>query len=318
MAREIFIDLSSFQKDLTVDDYKKLGVKKAIVKISESTNYVNPYIHDLVDKAAAGGVNAFAFYHFGRFTNDSQAVSEAKYFIDNSKAKINVKSKTLMILDAEISGMPTSSVIVFLKALRDAGFKTGFYTGKNLLTSFDLEAIKPYMDFFWLASYPTVAPADKNPDFNYFPSAKYVDAWQYTDNLLGMKVDGSITVTDNGKDVFNANNSSQSSENKPLAQSSKPATNPTPAQPKTWVDAQGDKWVEEHGTFISNTYINLRWGAKTISSVATQIGPGTEIKYDAYSNHDGYVWLRQPRSGGGYLYLVGRNAYTNEPWGTFK
>ena len=125
MAREIFIDLSSFQKDLTVDDYKKLGVKKAIVKISESTNYVNPYIHDLVDKAAAGGVNAFAFYHFGRFTNDSQAVNEAKYFIDNSKAKINVKPKTLMILDAEISGMPTSSVIVFLKALRDAGFKIG-------------------------------------------------------------------------------------------------------------------------------------------------------------------------------------------------
>lgn len=187
MAREIFIDLSSFQKDLTVDDYKKLGVKKAIVKISESTTYVNPYIHDLVDKAAAGGVNAFAFYHFGRFTNDAQAVNEAKYFIDNSKAKINVKPKTLMILDAEINGMPASSVIVFLKALRDAGFRTGFYTGKNLLASFDLEAIKPYMDFFWLASYPTVAPADKNPDFNYFPSAKYVDAWQYTDNLLGMR-----------------------------------------------------------------------------------------------------------------------------------
>lgn len=132
------------------------------------------------------------------------------------------------------------------------------------------------------------------------------------------EVDGSITVTDNGNDVFNANNSSQSSGNKPVAQPSKPATSPTSAQPKTWIDAQGDKWVEEHGTFISNTYINLRWGAKTISSVATQIGPGTEIKYDAYSNHDGYVWLRQPRSGGGYLYLVGRNAYTNEPWGTFK
>lgn len=113
MAREIFIDLSSFQKDLTVDDYKKLGVKKAIVKISESTNYVNPYIHDLVDKSAAGGVNAFAFYHFGRFTNDAQAVNEAKYFIDNAKNQVNVKPKTLMILDAEINGMPTSSVIVF-------------------------------------------------------------------------------------------------------------------------------------------------------------------------------------------------------------
>lgn len=316
MTREIFVDLSSFQKDKTVDDYKKLGVKKAVVKISESTNYVNPYIHDLIDKAAAGGVNGFAFYHFGRFTNDSQAVAEAKFFIDNSKGKVNVKPGTLMILDAEIDGMPTGSVIAFLKILRDAGFKTGFYTYKYMLPKFNLEAIKPYMDWFWLAAYPTKGPADKNPDFNYFPSAKYVDAWQYTDNLLGMSVDGSITVTDNGNKLFNASdNESQSNAGKPDPQPAKPAT---PTQPKTWVDAQGDKWVEEHGTFISNTYINLRWGAKTISSVATQIGPGTEIKYDAYSNHDGYVWLRQPRSGGGYLYLVGRNAYTHEPWGTFK
>lgn len=326
MAREIFVDLSSFQKDLTVDDYKQLGVNKAIVKISESTNYVNPYIHDLVDKAAAGGVNGFAFYHFGRFTNDAQASSEAKYFIDNAKSQVDVKPGTLMVLDAEIKGMPTSSAIVFLKALRDAGFKTGFYTYKYLLPNFDLEAIKPYMDWFWLAAYvkENGAADDKNPDFNYFPAANYVDAWQYTNNLLGYKVDGSITVTDNGNDVFNANNSSESSESNTVEKAvEKAVENPSqpaadPAQPQTWVDAQGDKWVEEHGTFISNTYINLRWGAKTISTVALTIGPGTEIKYDAYSNHDGYVWLRQPRSGGGYLYLVGRNAYTHEPWGTFK
>lgn len=312
MAREIFIDLSSFQKDLTVDDYKKLGVKKAIVKISESTNYVNPYIHDLVDKSAAGGVNAFAFYHFGRFTNDAQAVNEAKYFIDNAKNQVNVKPKTLMILDAEINGMPTSSVIVFLKALRDAGFRTGFYTGKNLLASFDLEAIKPYMDFFWLASYPTVAPADKNPDFNYFPSAKYVDAWQYTDNLLGMKVDGSITVTDNGNDVFNANNSSQSSGNKPVSQPVNTST-----QPKTWTDVQGMTWHEEHGTFITGGAINLRWGANTQSTLIATLPAGSEVKYNAWARDGvGRVWLQQPRENGHDGYLVGRVG--TEAWGTFK
>lgn len=314
MAREIFIDLSSFQKDLTVDDYKKLGVKKAIVKISESTNYVNPYIHDLVDKSAAGGVNAFAFYHFGRFTNDAQAVNEAKYFIDNAKNQVNVKPKTLMILDAEINGMPTSSVIVFLKALRDAGFRTGFYTGKNLLASFDLEAIKPYMDFFWLASYPTVAPADKNPDFNYFPSAKYVDAWQYTDNLLGMKVDGSITVTDNGNDVFNVSDNANGSAS---SQPSKPSIKPTPAQPKTWTDVQGMTWHEEHGTFVTGGAINLRWGATTQSAIITTLPAGSEVKYNAWARDTvGRVWLQQPRSNGHDGYLVGRVG--TEAWGTFK
>lgn len=314
MAREIFIDLSSFQKDLTVDDYKKLGVKKAIVKISESTNYVNPYIHDLVDKAAAGGVNGFAFYHFGRFTNDAQAVAEAKYFIDNSKNTVNVKPGTLMILDAEIDGMPTSSVIVFLKALRDAGFKTGFYTYKYLLPNFNLEAIKPYMDFFWLASYPTKGPADKNPDFNYFPSAKYVDAWQYTKNLLGFKVDGSITVTDNGNKLFNARDNANGSTS---SQPSKPSIKPTPAQPKTWTDGQGMTWHEEHGTFITGGAINLRWGANTESMLITTLPAGSVVKYNAWARDSaGRVWLQQPRGSNHYGYLVGRVG--NDAWGTFK
>ena len=314
MAREIFIDLSSFQKDLTVDDYKKLGVKKAIVKISESTNYVNPYIHDLVDKAAAGGVNGFAFYHFGRFTNDAQAVAEAKYFIDNSKNTVNVKPGTLMILDAEIDGMPISSVIVFLKALRDAGFKTGFYTYKYLLPNFNLEAIKPYMDFFWLASYPTKGPADKNPDFNYFPSAKYVDAWQYTNNLLGFKVDGSITVTDNGNKLFNARDNANGSTS---SQPSKPSIKPTPAQPKTWTDGQGMTWHEEHGTFITGGAINLRWGANTQSAIITTLPAGSVVKYNAWARDGvGRVWLQQPRPNGKNAYLVGRVG--NEAWGTFE
>lgn len=314
MAREIFVDLSSFQKDLTVDDYKKLGVKKAIVKISESTNYVNPYIHDLVDKSVAGGINGLVFCHFGRFTNDAQAANEAKYFIDNAKNQVNVKPNTLMILDAEIKDMPTSAVIVFLKALKDAGFKTGFYTYKYLLPSFDLEAIKPYMDWFWLAAYVKAngAPDDKNPDFNYFPSAKYVDAWQYTDNLLGFKVDGSITVTDNGNNLFNA------SENVPQSNSSKPVTHfvSSSTQEKSWTDNLGMNWYEEYGTFITGGAINLRWGATTQSSIIAQLPAGVEVKYDAWSRDQaGRVWLRQPRANG-YGYLVGRVG--NEAWGTFK
>ncbi|MCI7591212.1 MAG: glycoside hydrolase family 25, partial [Lactobacillus johnsonii] len=46
-----------------------------------------------------------------------------------------------------------------------------------------------------------------------------------------------------------------------------------------------------------------------------QLPAGTEVKYDAYSRHGGYVWIRQPRSNG-YGYLVCRAG--NEPWGTFK
>ena len=92
-------------------------------------------------------------------------------------------------------------------------------------------------------------------------------------------------------------------------------------QPKSnsnsWTDSLGDVWHHESGTFISNSWINLRWGAKNTSSRIGTITPGDVIKYDAWSRHDGYVWIRQPRSNGQYGYLVVRDS-NNQPFGYFK
>jgi GH25 family lysozyme M1 (1,4-beta-N-acetylmuramidase) len=311
MAREIMIDLASYQANLTANDYRAIGATKAIVKVTESTNYVNPYIQSEVNNAAAGGVNGFAFYHFGRFTNDAGAKAEAEFFIANAKAKANVKPGTLLVLDAEINNMPTSSVIVFLDTLRNAGYHTGFYTYKYLLPKFDLEAIHQHCDFFWLAAYVLAnGKADgKEPNFNYFPSANYVDAWQYTDNLLGYKVDGSITLTDNALALFNP------TEVKQPEQPAQPANKPAET---VWKDALGDEWHAENGTFTSTTALHLRWGAKVTATSIAVLPSGSLIKYDAWSRHNGFVWLRQPRGNGQYGYLVCRNANTGEPYGTFK
>ena len=316
--RTTVIDLASFQSGLTVANYKAIGAEYAIVKISESTNYTNPYIRSLIDLSAAGGIKGYAFYHFGRFHNDAQAVAEANYFINAAKARANVKPGTLMILDAEIQGMPTSSVIAFLDTLRAAGYHTGFYTYKYLLPNFDLEAIHPHMDMFWLASYPlrNGMAADKNPDFNYFPSANYVDLWQYTDNLLGYHVDGSITITDNAIKLFNPSSAPAPAPQKPIEQE-KPAINPTlPAH--SWVDDLGVRWFAEQGTFTSTTDLHLRWGAAPSSSVIAVLHPGDVVKYDAWARTNGFVYVRQPRSNGQYGYVAVRNAATGEAYGTFK
>ena len=92
------------------------------------------------------------------------------------------------------------------------------------------------------------------------------------------------------------------------------------AQPKqsSWRDSLGDTWHAEKGTFVADTWLHLRWGAKPSSSSIALIGPGSVIKYDAYSRHNGYVWIRQPRGNGQYGYVVVRNAYTSHPYGTFK
>lgn len=86
----------------------------------------------------------------------------------------------------------------------------------------------------------------------------------------------------------------------------------------SWRDALGDTWHSERGTFTASTWINLRWGARTTSSRIATLAPGSQVKYDAWSNHGGYVWIRQPRSHGGYAYLAVRNANTHQPFGSFK
>ncbi|WP_260251302.1 GH25 family lysozyme [Limosilactobacillus fermentum] len=312
--RTTVIDLASFQSGLTVDNYKAIGAEYAIVKISESTNYTNPYIRSLIDLSAAGGIKGYAFYHFGRFHNDAQAVAEANYFINVAKARANVKPGTLMILDAEIQGMPTSSVITFLDTLRAAGYRTGFYTYKYLLPNFDLEAIHPHMDMFWLAAYPLAngRAADKNPDFNYFPSTNYVDLWQYTDNLLGYNVDGSITITDNAIKLFNPSTAPAPAP-QPKVDQSKPVVNPQ----TTWTDNLGAVWHAEDGKFISNTALHLRWGALPSASTIAVLPAGSVINYDAWSRGNDFVYVRQPR-GNGYGYIAVRNAKTGEAYGKFE
>ena len=112
-----------------------------------------------------------------------------------------------------------------------------------------------------------------------------------------------LRVADNGQGAKVSNKVQQ-----PIAQ---------PSQ-SSWRDGLGDTWHSEKGTFVANTWLHLRWGAKPSSSSIAVIGPGSVIKYDAYSRHNGFVYVHQPRGNGQYGYVAVRNAYTNEAYGTFK
>lgn len=299
MTREIVLDASNYQEKLTAKDYARIGATKLIVKLTEGTNYVNPDIKLLINRAAAGGVTGFAFYHFGRFHNDSQAIKEANMFVKVAKEKVSVIKNTLLILDAEIQDMPTSSVITFLKVLRKAGFKAGFYTYKYLLPNFNLEKIKPYMDFFWLAAYPlgNKVAADKHPNFGYFPSANYVDLWQYTDNLLGYDIDGSITVTDNAIKLFNPEK---------VSKQDAPAPHKASAT-----------WKKKSGVFVLGQNLKLHKNPHIDSPAIAMLKKGSEVKFDATLQGPLRLWLRQPRNNGKYGYVVGKDKY-GKKLGKFK
>ena len=85
-----------------------------------------------------------------------------------------------------------------------------------------------------------------------------------------------------------------------------------------WRDALGDTWHHENGTLTLTTWVNLRWGARTTSSRIATLGPGSMIKYDAWSNHGGYVWIRQRRADGTYAYMAARQAWNHVPFGVFR
>lgn len=99
--------------------------------------------------------------------------------------------------------------------------------------------------------------------------------------------------------------------------SPQPAPKPVPQPPVS----NGANWIRESATYVPNSNINLRKSADVKSGSIAVLKGGSNIKYDAYSIHGGYVWIRQPRAEGKYGYLATGNAYAGKRtsyWGTFK
>lgn len=78
---------------------------------------------------------------------------------------------------------------------------------------------------------------------------------------------------------------------------------------------------DDFDDFLSES-INLRWGAKTDSDLIATLNPGDVVTYDAFSKHDGYVWLRQVRDNGQFGYLVSGECDNSgkciSSWGKFE
>lgn len=78
---------------------------------------------------------------------------------------------------------------------------------------------------------------------------------------------------------------------------------------------------DDFDDFLSES-INLRWGAKIDSDLIATLNPGDVVKYNAFSKHDGYVWLRQVRDNGQFGYLVSgecdNSGKRTSTWGKFE
>lgn len=306
--RNYGVDVSSYQ-DSNVANYS--GAKFAIVKVSEGLDYRNPKAGSQVSTAKDSGMLPMA-YHYGRFSSNSNvAVQEANYAVNSAKA-VGLNAGSYLALDYEQgsgnetggnAGDNTTAILAFLDTIVNAGYQPLLYSGAALFKSkIDTgKVLAKYPNCLWVASYP-VSGAVSKPDFGYFPSMDGVAIWQFTDNWRGLNVDGNISLID------------LKTDGKPVAQPSKPTIKQS--TPQSWVDDIGDTWYKEEGKFYPNGTINIRYGARTTSDIIGTVTKGDCVKYDAYSRHGGYVWIRQPRADGEPGFLVCRQG--NDPWGTFK
>lgn len=142
-------------------------------------------------------------------------------------------------------------------------------------------------------------------------TVRYGDSWWAIANKYGMNMYQLASI--NGRSISSMLYPGQILRLRANQQTNKQSNN----SGSTWRDGLGDVWHSEHGTFTANTWLNLRWGARTSSSRIALLAPGQTVKYDAWSSHGGYVWVRQPWSNG-YGYVAVRNAATHEAFGSFK
>ena len=306
------VDVSDWQSsDLSA--MASAGSKYAIVKVSEGLNYQNPKASAQVNSANSNGMMP-AGYHYAHFSaSRSQAVLEGNYAVNSTK-QAGIKPGSYLACDYEEgSGNSTTqgysasadAILAFMDTVASAGYKPLLYSGKEILTKkVDVKKVTAkYGTCLWIASYEYKSGTRlDNPDFGWFPSMDNVAIWQFTDNWRGLNVDGNISLVD------------LKTDGKPVAQPSKPVVK-QPA-PQSFVDELGDTWYKEEGKFYPNGTINIRYGARTTSDIIGTVTKGDCVKYDAYSRHGGYVWIRQPRANGQYGFLVCRHG--NTPWGTFN
>lgn len=169
LPRMDFVDVSSHQYYISVADYlnmKKQGVTGVVVKLTESTNYRNPFAKSQIANAKAAGLQV-SVYHYSWFTNRASAEAEAAYFAKFAK-ELGLGANTVMVNDAEQgemnNGRTTENSLYFAAALSNKhGFNTVLhYSMASWFTSNVLDMSKLGGNkLAWMAQFPN-SPSKNN------------------------------------------------------------------------------------------------------------------------------------------------------------
>jgi GH25 family lysozyme M1 (1,4-beta-N-acetylmuramidase)/LysM repeat protein len=186
-----FIDVShyNYQSGLPLGFYqmiKRSGVKGVVVKVSEGTSYLDPAAAVNIANARQAGLEVSA-YHFARYTSNSSAVQEAKWFDQMLKlVGFNKATDGYVVIDIEAANLANSPANLtqytntFINEMKSLGYQkidiySSSYYYNSMFLPHSLIINKP-----WLASWPS-NPVQGQPTANFSTG---IGAWQWTSNYV--------------------------------------------------------------------------------------------------------------------------------------
>lgn len=235
-----FVDVSSNNGDISVAEFKKMksyGITGVVVKLTESTSYINSLAKSQIANAKAAGLTVSA-YHYSWFTTDAQAIKEADYFAA-AAANLGLSKSIIMANDLEDpqiigKGNHTSNSLAFQSELKRLGYTNVYhYVSKSLVQYGQINANTIGSKNFWIAQYLY----DPTPNSETAIANQAYGAWQWSPQLLIPGVSGYFDISIDYTGAFT---------------SSAPAQGP-------WIAKDGYATV----TKKYNMYSNFNWAIKT-------------------------------------------------------
>ena len=184
-----FVDVSSHNGHISVDDYRKLaqqGVGGVVVKLTEGTHYTNPFAESQVRNAQGAGLQV-STYAFSHYTSDEEARAEARYYAAFAN-RLGLPKNTVMVNDMEDPKMQNGinqHTQAWADEMRRLGYSNlMYYTSASWLDQNNLRSKGPVNTSqfghsnFWVAQYPS-----SNLNLDGAKSLKYnsgAGAWQFT------------------------------------------------------------------------------------------------------------------------------------------
>ena len=184
-----FVDVSSHNGHISIDDYRKLaqqGVGGVVVKLTEGTHYTNPFAESQVRNAQGAGLQV-STYAFSHYTSDEEARAEARYYVAFAN-RLGLPKNTVMVNDMEDPKMQNGinqHTQAWADEMRRLGYSNlMYYTSASWLDQNNLRSKGPVntsqfgYSNFWVAQYPS-----SNLNLDGAKSLKYnsgAGAWQFT------------------------------------------------------------------------------------------------------------------------------------------